>query len=474
MLEPMSDISWNFFSDIDYKSILDKYKKALEAQYLKPIEEKAKNINEKNVAILDIKKSLENFKSKVEALFSESGITAKTATVSDDTVLTVSTNDNVADGVYYVKVKQVATVDQWLSNSGVENPFDASESDNVVLSSGKSFSFKYHGVTIKVTADGDWSLSDLINALNEKAEEKGLHLAASMVKVGSVYKLMLTGGDTGADFVISEISDNAKLGNGSDYAHIQKAQDAKVTFGETTPVTITSPTNSFELVEGLTINLKKTSSSTVMIEVKNDIKSMKQKIHEFVDAYNELVDKIKSYTDFDAQTYETGPLFGESYVTDLKASLVDLVLTNVDVNAKFNEDWGGSSTVQELHNLGQLGIDFDEKGHLEIKEYKLTWFLENHFDAVKKLFTEKGGLIEKVTEKIDKITDPTSGFVALVLDTYQEKLDLSKSQHEKAQKEIDKKLKELQRQFLELEQVKMQMKQLQQTLETYFKVGKED
>jgi flagellar capping protein FliD len=150
------------------------------------------------------------------------------------------------------------------------------------------------------------------------------------------------------------------------------------------------------------------------------------------------------------------------------------VLTNVDVDATFTEDWGGDGSEQELHNLSQLGIDFDSEGHLKVQDYKLDWYLENHFDAVKKLFTAEGGLIDKVTEKIERITDPTTGFIALILDTYQSKLDLYKSQYDKAQKEIDRKLEEMQQEFLQLEQIKAQMEQMKNTLKAYFDVGKED
>ncbi|GAB6076192.1 flagellar filament capping protein FliD [Desulfurobacterium crinifex] len=474
MINPMSEIGWSFFSDIDYQSILDKYREALEAQYLKPIEEKAIDINEKNAAILDVKDSLEKFKSTVESLFSDTGISAKKVSVSDETVLTASVSDNVATGIYYVKVNQIATVDQWLSANGVTDPYDTSDSSNIVLTNGESFSFKYHGVEVKVMADGNWPLSDLVNALNSKADELGLHVAASIIKVGDDFKLMLTGEDTGADFTITNISNNSTLGNGDDYTHLQTAQDAKVEFGNTSPITITSPNNSFELVDGLTITLKKDSPSTVIIDVQNDIESLKQKIHDFVDAYNELVDKIKSYTEFDEGTYETGPLFGESYVADLRAALIDLVLTNVDVDATFTENWGGDNSEQELHNLAQLGIDFDSEGHLKVKDYKLEWYLENHFDAVKKLFTATGGLIDKVTEKIDRITDPTTGFIALIQETYQSKLDLYKSQHEKAQKEVDAELERMQEEFLKLEQIKSQMEQMQNTLKAYFDVGEKN
>jgi len=474
MINPLSEYSWSFFStDIDYKAILDKYRKVLEKQYLKPIEEKATKIQEKNTAILDIQDSLESFKNTVESLFSEEEIKAKEVSVSDESVLTATVTDGVATGIYYVKVNRIATVDQWLSDSGV------SDLTETVLYEGDTFSFEYHGTPISVTADSDMTLDELIDAINEEAEKKGLHVAASRVYVGGEFRLMLTGGDTGADYTITNITytdngdDNNSFLETTSYTHVQEAKDAQIEFGDTTPITITSSKNTFELVEGLTINLKKVSSSKVVIEVKNDTESLKKKIHDFVDAYNELIDKIKSYTEFDKDTYEAGPLFGESYVASLKSALVDLVLTNVDVDAKFTEDWGGGGSEQELHNLSQLGIDFDSEGHLKVLDYKLDWYLENHFDAVKKLFTAEGGLIDKVTEKIDRITDPTTGFIALVLDTYQSKLDLYKSQHDKAQKEIDEKIKEMQEEFLKLERIRAQMQQLQQTLKAYFEVDKE-
>jgi flagellar hook-associated protein 2 len=470
----MSEIGWNFFSDIDYQSILDKYREALETQYLKPIEDKATDINKKNAAVLDVQESLNNFKSTVEDLFSDTGVLSKKVTVSDESILSASITDEVATGIYYVKVNRIATVDQWLSDDGVD------DLTKTVLYAGDTFSFEYNGTPISITAESDMTLDELIDAINQQADENGLHVSASRIYVDGEFKLMLTGEDTGADYTIDNISyidngdDNDSFLETTSYTHIQQAQDAEIEFGDGTPVTITSSKNTFELVEGLTIDLKNASSSQVIIEVENDKDALKEKIHQFVDAYNELIDKIGSYTDFDEDTYETGPLFGESYVADLKAALIDLVLTNVDVDATFYEDWGGDDNLQELHNLSQLGIDFDSEGHLEVQDYKLDWYLENHFDAVKKLFTAEGGLIDKVTEKIERITDPTTGFIALILNTYQSKLDLYKSQYDKAQEEIDKKIEKMQQEFLQLEQIKSQMEQMQNTLKAYFDVGKED
>ena len=470
MVNPISDYSWNFFSKIDYQSILDKYREALEKQYLKPIEDKATSINKKNTAVLDIQDSLNNFKSTVENLFSDTGISSKKVTVSDESVLSVFTTDEVATGTYYVKVNSIATVDQWLSSDGI------SDLTKTVLFTGDTFSFDYNGTPISITAESDMTLDELIEAINQKADEEGIHVSASKVYIDGKFKLMLTGEDTGADYKITNINytdsgdDNSSFLESTTYIHLQEAQDAEIEFGNTNPITIKSSKNTFELVEGLTIDLKNVSSSQVVIEVEDDKKALKEKVHQFVDAYNKLVDKIKSYTSFDEDTYETGPLFGESYVADLRSALIDLVLTNVDVDATFTEDWGGDGTNQELHNLSQLGIDFDTEGHLDVSDYKLDWYLENHFDAVKKLFTAENGLIDKVTEKIERITDPTTGFIALILDTYQSKLDLYKSQYDKTQEEIDKKIEEMQKEFLRLEQIKAEMEQMQQTLKSYFKV----
>jgi len=473
MVDPMQDVMWNLISDVDYSSVIEKYRKALEEQYLKFTKDKALDINKKNAAILDIQDSLNSFKESVENLFSESSISAKDVYVSDESVLSASITDEVATGTYYVKVVKIATVDQWISSGGVYDPYDNTSNSNIVLHSGENFSFDYNGTTIDVTADGNWSLYNLISAINEKADELGLNVNASMINVGGTYKLLLTGEDTGAAFKIENIADNSVLGDADSYIHLQTAQDAKIEFGEENPVTISSSSNTIELVEGLTIELNTESPEKLTIEVRNNKEELKKKIHQFVDAYNELVDKINSYTTFDENTYETGPLFGESYVADLKAALVDLVLTDVYVDATFYEDWGGDDDLQELHNLSQLGIDFDSEGHLEVQDYKLDWYLENHFDAVKKLFTAEGGLIDKVTEKIGRITDPTTGFIAIILNAYQSKLDLYKSQYDKTQEEIDKKIEKMQQEFLQLEQIKSQMKQMQQMLKSYFSQDKD-
>lgn len=451
-----------FFSGIDIESILNKQKEVLTKVKLTPIETQAQNIQKKNKAVLEISGLVSDFKSKLESLFNKDSLNLYSTSVSNPNALTATASADATPGVYYVKVNQLATVDQYVSNGSVSDP-----TSDIVLHSGENFTITFAGKTLTVNASSDMTLNDLVDAINTEAISNNIKISASVLNDGGNYKLLLTGTETGASnsFDDIKISDESSPlytnGDISDYTQLQDAQDAEVEFGASSPITITSSKNEINnLINGVTIDLKETTTDPVVIQVKPDYESIKQKVHNFADAYNNLVDKIKTYTDYDVDTDTAGPLFGDSGVNMLKEELFNIISTSVDVP--------GSS----LKNIFQLGVHLNAEGKLEVRDYELDYVLRSNFDDVKRMFSgdsDHPGLTQKITDQINNMTDGTTGVIPLIQSKYENQLNLLKEEYNKTQKEIDREIERMREEFLRMEKAKAELQSIQNTLKSYFK-----
>jgi len=491
-----------FFSGVDINKIVEKQKEVLSKVKINPIEEKAKKIQEKNQAVLEIAGLVDKFKSSVEQLFNESAFQLYDASVSNENVLSVRTSSESATGVYYIKVDKIAKVQQIVSNASY------SETDTV-LKTGEEFFMMVsipnstEPVSLSFKAGSNMTLDDFIEKINEEAQKNWIPIRASKIPTDEEgkYRILITTTKTGEDYKIAAISsgenfkgyvdlnkdgssdDNPYIVEGNDlksteviaantdteivlhkgevfefyvendsdssdyekirivadddytlddlidainsessyvsaeslnedggyklklnvndgysikfinsynlklhgyvagatstYTTIQNSQDAKVFLGDSS-IAITSPTNEIEnVIPGTTLELKERNDNPVTIIIRENKEEVKNKLRDFVKAYNDLIDSINKYASYDIDSNTAGPLFGDSGITLLKESLFNLVSTNLDLSTS------------KFHNLFQIGLSVDSEGHLEIEEYRLDYLLNTRFEDVKNLFMGK-------------------------------------------------------------------------------------
>ena len=82
--------------------------------------------------------------------------------------------------------------------------------------------------------------------------------------------------------------------------------------------------------------------------------------------------------------------------------------------------------------------------------------------------------VEVMVKRIDSLLNGRNGIINLIQDRYQAQLDILKTQHERAQKEIDREIERMKEEFLRLEKIKAEMLSIQNTLKSYFKVGEKN
>ncbi len=136
-----------------------------------------------------------------------------------------------------------------------------------------------------------------------------------------------------------------------------------------------------DVVPGLTLSLTGTTGgSPVSVSVTEDHEAVKEKIHAFVNAYNEVKTFLNKQTDYDPASEEAGLLLG-NYAADL----VNQQLRNIIIH----QVPGFEDGTDAFAHLGQIGIETvgrtsDEAalGTLRLDEQTLDEALARNFDGV--------------------------------------------------------------------------------------------
>ena len=140
-----------------------------------------------------------------------------------------------------------------------------------------------------------------------------------------------------------------------------------------------------------------------------DKEGLEQKIRDFVDNYNGLIDEVGRLTRYGESNLEDdGALAGDSLLRGMQSGLAKIVSENVS-----NSSLGG---------LFRLGVELDKDGKLEIGssdfglgsgEDRLKAALEDSFDDIAKLFTDENeGIAVRLYNFVEEFSS-SDGLISL-------------------------------------------------------------
>lgn len=215
-----------------------------------------------------------------------------------------------------------------------------------------------------------------------------------------------------------------KLGFG-DSQFLAKGQNAELTVNG---ATIERQSNEFEL-EGLKITLNNTydgSGSPIQLKTKVDSDNMVNKVKDFVEKYNALIDSLNSltketkYKDYSPLTDEQKEEMSEKEIESWEKKAKSGILNNDSIvnsvlnkmrNTLYTNGGGKQDTAEEnfANTLYELGItttnSTKDRGKLVIDEDKLRSAIEKDPEQVFKIFsdTTKGneGLVQKLRKDVN-------------------------------------------------------------------------
>ncbi|MGY0197762.1 flagellar filament capping protein FliD [Leptothrix sp. BB-4] len=309
--------------------------------------------------------------------------TSTSATSSDSSVFSASTDGTAQAGNYSLSVQQLATA-QTVASPASAFPVGGGR---LRIQDGSG------GQAVDVSIDA----GDTPAQVRDKINAAKAGVVASVVTDASGSRLLLRASDTGTDhaFTVKEVvsdgqggettttsGDLAKLtydpaqpaAAGVNMALTQPAANAKATING---LPVESGSNLLTgAVEGVTIKLAKVSASPVDLTVTNDTESIKTAVQAFADAYNQLNTYLSQQTAYDAATKKAGTLQGDSGTNSLRYAMRGIV--------------GATGTMSgSFQRLAQLGIDVKKDGSMSVDATKLGNALGSRLADVKTVFANK-------------------------------------------------------------------------------------
>nr|WP_279008117.1 lateral flagellar capping protein LafB [Aeromonas jandaei] len=359
---------------------------AIERQNMdKLLKKQMDSIKAQQSAISTLTTKLSSFQTMLKDLNKASNLQAQKATMSQEGLMTVTSNGKASSGQYNFFVEQLAQSHQvGLSLDSETAPLPA---DGV-------FSLTVKGKSVDIdlaSLPAGATVKDLVSHINNAKDNPGVK--ATLVRTDGKVNMVLTSKESGEENAITvKYSGDAGSSLGTAVAkqsEITKAQDAKLQMGGNNPLTITSASNKIEnVVDGLTLQLTKAQKSgdaPLQVTVEQDKEAVTGSLKKFVDSYNELVDELAKMTSSDPKA--PGALSSDSGVRSLKSML--------------------ANSVRDLPNglsLSSLGIKTDKTGKLSFNETDFNKALEKDPELLGKALMGDDGLLKRMSDSLDPYT----------------------------------------------------------------------
>lgn len=357
--------------------------------------------------------AFEGFMSQISTLTDIANFQKKSATSSDTTVIDTTVTGRPNNGVYQVEVQNLASSHTLASQAEFA-------STTSVVGEG-TLSFNVGGSTADIVIDSsNNTLSGIQNAVNNA----GIGVNATVVNVGTGYKLMFSAEQSGAGNSI-DISVSGDLdGNDADAAGLSRlitanmdetvaAQDATVVVNG---LTVTSSDNNLEgVIEGVTLNLKSSDlGSTKTIEINQDTDGLQTAIEDFVELFNaldEIITNLGAY-ETDEEDETMGSLQGDSALRMVKNQIREAMIEAIP---------GLSGSVQ---SLADIGIATELDGTLSLDTSVLATAISNNPEAVGKLFAASATATDNLVTFTGSSDETVEGTYNLTVNTAAEQAQI--------------------------------------------------
>ncbi|WP_050568359.1 flagellar filament capping protein FliD [Dickeya chrysanthemi] len=338
---------------LDLSNLVTKLQ-SVEEQRLTPYTNKQTSLSAKATAYSTLETAMKGLQSATTTLQNMKTITS-TAVTSTNTAFSATTDSTAVAGSYSVFVNNLAQAQSQISGAFSSASTALVAGGTSSTSSTITISQPGRSTPLTVTlTDDKTSLNDIRDAINNS----GGSVSASIINNGTSNYLMLTAKDTGTQSAMT-ISVSGSLSSSlssSSFSEQVAAKDASFTLNG---ISITSQSNTVTTaVTGVTLNLKSAStagSTAENLTIASDITNTKKAVQDWVTAYNNVLDVIKSQTDA-----STGALNGDGTVRAIQQQLQSL-MTNVQSGSGSLHIMLDLGIIQDPTNNGKLRIDDNAK-----------------------------------------------------------------------------------------------------------------
>lgn len=332
----------------------------------------------------------------IQQLSKAAGSSSLAATVSDNTVASVSLDASAATtpGTYSLNVISAGAPTTTISSAGLAVVSDPGESS---ISSSGTFTLTVNGDTYTITP-----ATNTLNALAEAIDSGNYGVSATIVNTGPPsapdYRLSLQSSSLGNQTI--QLNDGTQnllsvLAAGTPAQYQVDGQPS-------TP--ISSDSGTVTIAPGVTVDLLQTGETTVTVAA--DSTAASSALSAFVTAYNSAVTELNNN-----HGTTGGALTGQSIITQLEQSLQEAIGYT-----------GGSGSVQ---NLSDLGLTFNSSGQLSFDQSTFQSVASSDPNDVSNFLGSAtgGGFLENATNVLNGLENTGTGLFASVQNSFTKQID---------------------------------------------------
>lgn len=333
-------------------------------------------------ALGSVRSAVTTFKDSLDKLSTSSSLSARTASSSDTSRLTVTAGSTAVPGSAEVRVLQLAQTSK-IALSPQTDPAAALGGGTFTIQTAGDADNPAKSLTITLTAGVNDTLNGLRDAINAATGTETA--SATLVRSNDGFNLVLTSKQSGLAGALSVTSDNPALATTTTQT---AALDARI---EVDGFQRSQSSNVFrDVIEGVTLTaVQADPTKALQVTVGQDKETSRKALDEFVTAFNALAGRLGELTAFNAATKKAGALQGDPTANRLVSALrqgINEVISTGD---------------PALNTLSELGITTGSDGRLKIDSQKVDAQFSSGFDAVAKLFSGESGLAARLSERLD-------------------------------------------------------------------------
>lgn len=391
-------------SGLDVNSLVSQLVQAERAPTANRIAARESKVQSRLSAYGALRSTVAEFQDTLKKLQSESVFKARTAQVSNESLLKASASAQATPGIYNLSVEALAST-QKLASGAFLNASSSVGTGRLDITAGSS-SFS---VTI---TEGNDSLSSIRDAINAASGNPGVRATIITASTGSHLVLTAAGSGSAQGITLNAVTTppppifipgvtppgdtgdlsllNYNPSAGSNPMTVKApAADAEILLDG---FSITSSTNTFsQAIEGVTLVVAKASpGENVTLNINADKSTARSAIDQFIAGYNKLQSQINSLTAYNPTTQIAGQLQGDAVTQRLASTLKN----------EINNALAGAAL--DLDSLAEFGISSQVKtGLLTVNSTRLDAVMNTRMSEVTSFFSGSSGLAARFAQTLD-------------------------------------------------------------------------
>jgi flagellar hook-associated protein 2 len=360
---------------------------------IQKLQQRQSDIGLKAAKLSDITTKLNALKTAAEELDTIGKLLSYNATVGDGASASATATGDASPGLYTLRVNNLAKAEKNLSTGFSSSTATASAGTITITTNDGAADAK----TTAVALSGATSLADVVSAINGADAGVTATIINDGLGTATSHKIQLTAtatGFTSATASQAVVVDSGTTGLG--FAESVTAENASLVLDGQT-ISRTSNTIS-DLITGVNLTLLDEPGTDTTLEVKTDPEGVEEKLQEFVDAYNGVMNLLLKELKVSKDTKRPQSLASEPAIRSLEQAMDQIVSSTV------------GSTGGPFESLAAIGIKTTQTGTLTLDSDVLATAISTNSSSLAQVFTKDStGIVPQITDLVEQYADSLSG-----------------------------------------------------------------